>query len=256
VVHAADRASALAALTRALKASEIAGSTTNIGFLAALSQDPDFASGDVDTGLIARKQPALVAVPKPDEDVIARAVLAASGTASSVPSGNDPWELISGYGHFHPLWRQASIGFDGQDVSAFIRMRADGRFEIRFGDEADPLVLAGDGQHGAVQWPGHITVFSGGAAFDFKVPDPFAKAAESGNGASSMRAPMPGLVKLVRAAKGDAVIRNQPLLILEAMKMEHTITAQHDGIIAEIAAEGTQVTDGTVLVRFEEAPTE
>ena len=63
---------------------------------------------------------------------------------------------------------------------------------------------------------------------------------------------MPGLVKLVRAAKGEAVAKGQPLLILEAMKMEHTIAAPHDGIVAEIAVEGAQVTDGTVLVRFVE----
>jgi 3-methylcrotonyl-CoA carboxylase alpha subunit len=56
----------------------------------------------------------------------------------------------------------------------------------------------------------------------------------------------------VRVAKGDAVIKGQPLLILEAMKMEHTIAAPHDGVIAEIATEGAQVTDGTVLVRFVE----
>ncbi|TIY02473.1 MAG: 3-methylcrotonyl-CoA carboxylase, partial [Mesorhizobium sp.] len=68
----------------------------------------------------------------------------------------------------------------------------------------------------------------------------------------SLRAPMPGLVKLVRAARGEAVIKGQPLLILEAMKMEQTISATHDGTIAEIAAEGAQVTDGTVLVRFAE----
>lgn len=254
VVHSANRASALAALTHALKSTEIAGSTTNIAFLAALAQDTRFASGDVDTGLIARRQHALATVEKPDRNVIARALLAASGTGNTAPTGDDPWDLISGYGHFHPLRRQASLGLDGQDVSALIQMRADGRYEIQFGDEAAPLTIAGDGQRGAVRWPGHVTVFAGGAAFDFKLPDPFAQAAESGNGASSMRAPMPGLVKLVRAAKGDAVVRNQPLLILEAMKMEHTISAQHDGVIAEIATEGAQVTDGTVLVRFEEPP--
>ncbi|RUM97304.1 acetyl/propionyl/methylcrotonyl-CoA carboxylase subunit alpha [Pseudaminobacter arsenicus] len=255
VVHAPDRPSALSSLGEALKTSEIAGSTTNIGFLAALAQDPDFASGDVDTGLIARKQPALVASPKPDPDIIARALLTASGVGHLAPTGNDPWELISGYGHFHPLWRQASVGFEQQETTAGIRMRPDGRVEIRFDGQEDGVIISGDRQ-GAVAWPGHVTIFADGAAFDFKVPDPFAKAAESGNGAASMRAPMPGLVKLVRAAKGDAVVKNQPLLILEAMKMEHTITAQHDGVIAEIAAEGAQVTDGTVLVRFEETPAE
>jgi 3-methylcrotonyl-CoA carboxylase alpha subunit len=63
---------------------------------------------------------------------------------------------------------------------------------------------------------------------------------------------MPGLVKLVRVARGETVAKGQPLLILEAMKMEHTIAAPHDGVIAEIAAEGAQVNDGVVLVRFAE----
>jgi 3-methylcrotonyl-CoA carboxylase alpha subunit len=63
---------------------------------------------------------------------------------------------------------------------------------------------------------------------------------------------MPSLVKLVRALKGEAVVKGQPLLILEAMKMEHTIAAPHDGTIDEIAAEGAQVSDGTVLVKFAE----
>ncbi|TIR94504.1 MAG: 3-methylcrotonyl-CoA carboxylase, partial [Mesorhizobium sp.] len=80
------------------------------------------------------------------------------------------------------------------------------------------------------------------------VPDPLAKADEAAAASDSLRAPMPGLVKLVRAAAGDTVIKGQPLLILEAMKMEHTIAAPHDGVIAEIAAEGAQVSDGTVLV--------
>jgi 3-methylcrotonyl-CoA carboxylase alpha subunit len=56
----------------------------------------------------------------------------------------------------------------------------------------------------------------------------------------------------VHVKVGDHVEANQPLLVLEAMKMEHTITAPHDGVIAEIATEGAQVSDGTVLVRFEE----
>ncbi|TIW64770.1 MAG: 3-methylcrotonyl-CoA carboxylase, partial [Mesorhizobium sp.] len=86
--------------------------------------------------------------------------------------------------------------------------------------------------------------------YSFAVPDPLAKADDAAAASGSLRAPMPGLVKLVRAGVGDAVIKGQPLLILEAMKMEHTIAAPHDGVIAEVAAEGAQVSDGTVLVRF------
>ena len=104
----------------------------------------------------------------------------------------------------------------------------------------------------AARWPGHVKVFCDGAAFDFAVDDPFARAVEAEAGTASLRAPMPGLVKLVRAAAGDNVIKGQSLLVLEAMKMEHTIAAPHDGVIAEIAREGAQITDGTVLVRFVE----
>ena len=67
-----------------------------------------------------------------------------------------------------------------------------------------------------------------------------------------MRAPMPGVVKLVRVAVGESVRKGQALLVLEAMKMEHAITAGRDGVIAEIAREGSQVSEGTALVRFVE----
>ena len=88
--------------------------------------------------------------------------------------------------------------------------------------------------------------------YTFAAPDPLARADEAAGGADSLRAPMPGLVKLVRVAGGEAVKKGQALLVLEAMKMEHTIAAPHDGIVAEIVAEGAQVTDGAVLVRFAE----
>ena len=101
-------------------------------------------------------------------------------------------------------------------------------------------------------WPGHLTLFDGPHSFDFRLKDPLIEAEEMGTGTDSLRAPMPGLVKIVRALKGDAVVKGQPLLVLEAMKMEHAITAPQDGVIAEIATEGAQVSEGVVLVRFEE----
>ena len=113
--------------------------------------------------------------------------------------------------------------------------------------------LRDDGEIGVAIWPGHVTLFSGGQAFSFAVPDPLGQSADAGGAGDSMRAPMPGLVKVVRAASGDTVAKGQPLLVLEAMKMEHTIAAPHQGVIAEIVTEGAQVTDGMVLVRFVEA---
>jgi 3-methylcrotonyl-CoA carboxylase alpha subunit len=252
VVHGPDRSAALGALSEALEATEIAGSVTNIAFLAALARDPDFAVGDVDTGLIARKQEALTTAQGPSPEMVSAAILAASGL-DAMPHDDDPWSLLSGYAHFHPIERRTSLRSGATELVAFVGVQADGRTMIRFDGEPEKHAVSMDIASSTARWPGHVTVFSGGAAYDFAVPDPFAKAAGAEASAGSMRAPMPGLVKVVRAAKGDAVTKGQALLILEAMKMEHTISAPHDGVVADIATEGAQITEGTVLVTFEEA---
>ncbi|MER9970909.1 acetyl/propionyl/methylcrotonyl-CoA carboxylase subunit alpha [Mesorhizobium sp. M0060] len=252
IVHGKDRRAALIALGTALSQTEIAGSTVNTAFLAALVANADFSEGDVDTGLIARHQQALTAVPPPSGETIAAAALAASGAA--VPSSNDPWSSLAGYAHFHAVARRTRLKFGEQEIVARVSVRPDRRFEVAL-DAPYDSVNSHDLRAAPrlARWPGHVTVFEGAIGYGFAVPDPLARADEAA-ASGSLRAPMPGLVKLVRAAKGETVIKGQPLLILEAMKMEHTIAAPHDGVIAEIAAEGAQVTDGTVLVRFTEEP--
>jgi 3-methylcrotonyl-CoA carboxylase alpha subunit len=254
VVHAKDRPAALEALGTALSQTEVAGSTVNTAFLAALAADPDFRAGDVDTGLIARHQQPLTDVAPPTGEIVAAAALAASG-AGSLPSSNDPWSSLAGYAHFHGMARRTRLKFGEDDIGARISVRPDGRFQVALDAPYDST-----NSHDLravprlARWPGHVTVFDGAVGYTFTAPDPLARSDDAAAASGSLRAPMPGLVKLVRAAKGDVVARGQPLLILEAMKMEHTITAPHDGTIAEIAAEGSQVSDGTVLVRFVEEP--
>ncbi|TKT81267.1 acetyl/propionyl/methylcrotonyl-CoA carboxylase subunit alpha [Aquamicrobium sp. LC103] len=247
VVRSGDRQAALGALVDALGRTQVAGSVVNTAFLAALAADPDFAAGDVDTGLIARKQTELTATVLPDAEVVGAAVLGAADVAP-VRDPDDPWSAIAGYGHFHRLSKRVSLGYGEERIVARLRTAANGNMEVSVGDVALP---AGSGAATA-RWPGHVTVFSGVRSHTFTVADPFEKAEEAAGGGDALRAPMPGLVKVVRASVGDTVVKGQPLLVLEAMKMEHTITAPHDGLIAEIAPEGAQVTDGTVLVRFEE----
>ena len=99
--------------------------------------------------------------------------------------------------------------------------------------------------------PNGIAVLSKGAVSSFAVTDPFLLAEAAGNAADRLSAPMPGLVKSVRVSAGDMVKKGQILLVLEAMKMEHTITAPHDGKIAEIVTESSQVKEKSSLVRFE-----
>ncbi|MER8560472.1 acetyl/propionyl/methylcrotonyl-CoA carboxylase subunit alpha [Mesorhizobium sp. M0902] len=254
IIHGKDRRAALTALGAALSQTEIAGSTVNTAFLAALVADADFAAGDVDTGLIARHLQALTAVPPPSGETIAAAALAASG-AGDLPSSDDPWSSLAGYAHFHTVARRMLLKFGEQEIVTRVSVRPDGRFEVAL-DAPYDSVNSHDLRAAPrlARWPGHVTVFDGAIGYGFAVPDPLARADEAAAASGSLRAPMPGLVKLVRAARGESVIKGQPLLILEAMKMEHTIAAPHDGVIAEIAAEGAQVTDGTVLVRFAEEP--
>ncbi|MDG4888351.1 acetyl/propionyl/methylcrotonyl-CoA carboxylase subunit alpha [Mesorhizobium sp. WSM4887] len=253
VVQARDRTTALGALRKALARTEVAGSTVNTAFLAALAADADFAVGDIDTGLIGRHQNALVAVPAPSDEAIAAAALAATDASTAGPAA-DPWSSLAGYAHFHTLARRTRLRYGEENILARVSARPDGRFQVALEAPHDAL-NAHDlrSMPRSARWPGHVTVFEGAVGYTFTVPDPLAKADEAAAASDSLRAPMPGLVKLVRAAAGDTVIKGQPLLILEAMKMEHTIAAPHDGVIAEIAAEGAQVSDGTVLVRFEDA---
>ena len=111
VVHGADRKAALAALRDALGETEIAGSTTNLAFLSALATDPDFASGDVDTGLIARHQDMLTATPAPDQRIVAQAVMVAARSAvGHSPAADDPWSTIAGLRAF-PQAHAASDAF-------------------------------------------------------------------------------------------------------------------------------------------------
>lgn len=251
VTKGSDRKAALDMLVSALDVTEVAGSTVNTAFLSALARDGDFANGDVDTGLIARKQEALTALPAASARIKALAALRVASIDET--TSNDPWTTLSGYAHFGSTAKAISLGESGE-ISVSLTAETNGVWRaevdeqtVRFSPTSLPEALAS-----AVAWPGHVTVFDGAVSHTFIARDPIDEAADADGGAGSLRAPMPGLVKLVRAEAGSKVSKGDPLLILEAMKMEHTIAAPHDGTIAEIAAEGAQVTDGTVLVRFEE----
>ncbi|MBL8579041.1 MAG: acetyl/propionyl/methylcrotonyl-CoA carboxylase subunit alpha [Mesorhizobium sp.] len=253
VVAGTDRALALEALATALEATEIAGSVTNVAFLLRLARDPDFASAALDTGLIARKQASLTVPAQPSPDVLSAAFVSASGL-EAMPRDDDPWSSLAGYAHFHPVEQRTHLRSGESDISAVVSALSAGRWLVRIDDDTSGGAIDEDRLPRTARWPGHLAVFSGGATFTFAVPDPFARAGETAIGTAGMRAPMPGLVKIVRASKGDAVIKGQPLIVLEAMKMEHTIAAPRDGVVSEIAVEGAQISEGTVLVSFEEAP--
>ncbi|MBX3581337.1 MAG: acetyl/propionyl/methylcrotonyl-CoA carboxylase subunit alpha [Rhizobiaceae bacterium] len=251
VARGSDRTGALEALAAALETTEIAGCTNNLGFLAKLVHDQDFATGTIDTGLIDRKRDALTARPTPPPDVLSAAFLAASGL-EHLPRDDDPWSALAGYAHFHPVEQRTILRIGESELSAVVAPGKDGRWHVRFDGEASDRVVHPERMPRTARWPGHLAVFANGAAFEFALADPHATASLQGGQEAGMRAPMPGLVKIVRVAKGDRVEKGQPLLVLEAMKMEHAITAPLDGVVADIALEGAQITEGTVLVAFEQ----
>ncbi|SFR54566.1 biotin carboxylase N-terminal domain-containing protein [Litoreibacter janthinus] len=250
-VHGPDRATTLAQLTRALKATQIGGTVTNIGFLAALSEHEGFAAGDVDTGLIERDLAALTAQSAPCTKTRALAAVAALGLHRTVPA-------FAGVSLWGGVEQTARFAFDEAE-EARVETRAPSQFKVTLPDAVHELehingawiideakTAAGlwcDGAQGAVFW---------GNTYAFTVSDPLDRDAGQGAGDGVTRAPMPGLVRVVDVAAGAQVKAGDRLLVLEAMKMEHALRADADGIVAEVmTSAGDQVTAGAALVRME-----
>ncbi|UXN60737.1 acetyl/propionyl/methylcrotonyl-CoA carboxylase subunit alpha [Phyllobacterium zundukense] len=265
VVHGPDRLSALAAMESALNQTEIAGTTTNAPFLAALIRHQGFAAGDVDTGLIDRDLAGLIVPVATPAGAKELAILSASGLLKR-PVHGDPWTALRGYSHHNGLAYPVMLEEAGQIVRYGVSVLGDERYAISGSDAVVELRV----RHEPLGWhltgksinlraktiaiPHGVAIVANGTATAFSIADPFLLAEQAGNAGDRLTAPMPGLVKAVRVAAGDLVKKGQILLVLEAMKMEHSITAPHDGKIAEIVSGNSQVKENFPLVRFEEAP--
>lgn len=255
-VHGQDRASALSALSHALEDTAIAGSTTNLNFLARLAAHPEFVQGGVDTGLIEREIAPLTAVKDPSSDVIALAALAAL---------NLPRPGATGFTLWAPLRHCVRLEHRGDHIDCIVTQSTPGSFVI---DVAGVLVHLSDvavsgGICRYLAKTGRMSVFldHNGArvtltqkaeAFVFNVYDPLLQASADVAGGDTITAPMPGLIKSVFVEAGQTVENGSPLLVLEAMKMEHSLVAPRDGRVAAIShGAGTQVQDGDILLTLE-----
>ncbi|MBS0124275.1 acetyl/propionyl/methylcrotonyl-CoA carboxylase subunit alpha [Thetidibacter halocola] len=252
IVHGPTRAVALRQLARGLEGCRVAGTVTNLAFLGALARHEGFAAGDVDTGLIARDLSALAAEPRAEPRHWARAALAATGL--DAPGG---WDR--GFALWAPLARRVTLRHGDEVVDCVLRAEGPDRARIAIG-EAEVLA---EWQGGALRLDGgpapevhvaplRVTVFDRfGLAFD--LPDPLERASAAGAGDGLTRAPMPGRVVKVHVHAGQAVAAGDRLAVLEAMKMEHTMQAARDGVVAEVlVAAGDQVEAGAPLIRLEE----
>ena len=241
------RAIALRELEMALVDTEVAGSVTNVDFLIALTRHEGFGKGDVDTGLIERDLDALIAAAEPDPRAIALGVVGLAGLADpAVRGGMTMWQ---------PLRR--TIAWDGGEAVLEVegpgaaRVTLNGApHEVRW--QGDRWWVDGDLRRNRIVNHSAGTSVFGGRTVTLKPLDPLDRAgAETGGGLTL--SPMPGLVKAVFVAPGQQVTAGDRLAVLEAMKMEHTLTAARDGIVAEVlTAAGDQVEAGAALIRLED----
>ncbi|MBO4271381.1 acetyl/propionyl/methylcrotonyl-CoA carboxylase subunit alpha [Microbispora triticiradicis] len=265
VAWAPDRAGALAALDRALGSTVILGVTTNVGFLRALLADPEVAAGRLDTGLVERRLGDLLGGPVngpvngpagggvPDEVLAAAALVFHAGFAG--PSGDgDPWDVNDGWRIGEPAWTVHHLGVPVRiagpagDARIEVNGRSLGRARLtRLGDGAAVVSLGGVTRRYAVARDrGTLWLAEGGRAWPVtrhEPGDPGDRAGGAHAGDGVVRSPMPGTVLLVKAARGDRVTAGQPLVVVEAMKMEHTLTAPDDGVLAELRVRPGQTVD-------------
>ena len=251
ITHGATREIALQKLSQALADTQVAGSVTNLAFLGALTRHKGFAAGDVDTGLIERDLASLTEEPERPLTSDLAAILAGFG------AGNGP---LAGFTLWAPLLREVALKLGDQVITAQVAQPAKDMIEVTLQGQTHHL------RHEAGLWwlgerPLKARVLQEGAeihVFDrgcttYALVDPLERDAQGGAGSNVTLSPMPGLVKAVFVSAGQQVEAGDRLAILEAMKMEHVLTASRAGKVAEVlVSAGSQVEAGAALVLLAE----
>ncbi|MBW7851258.1 MAG: acetyl-CoA carboxylase biotin carboxylase subunit [Rhodospirillales bacterium] len=275
VVWDETRDAALRRLRSALAAYQVVGVSTNIGFLQAIASHPVFAAGEVDTGFIERHGALLspAAEPVPDTVLAVAALSVMVERAREVErvarrSGDpfSPWHAAAGWRLNDDNHHDLAFRDGDRRVAVTVHYRAEGwlldlperRVAAKAEAEGDGrLAVELDGtRRGAtvVRVGEELNLFVDGRAWRLLLDDPAARAAAHEMAGGGLTAPMPGKVVQVIATRGAVVERGAPLLILEAMKMEHTIKAPANGTVREIHFRaGDQVPEGAELLEFEVA---
>jgi 3-methylcrotonyl-CoA carboxylase alpha subunit len=264
IVWGEDRDEALARLDAALAQTHIVGLQTNVAFLRRVAATPSFAHADLDTALIERERERLFAQPGLPVDVAAAGVVAEMLAAERAEENDDPWSQRDGWrlhgsalrrfdieaGGKHHVYtlerdregRQVLAG-DGRRLAFAATARGSGRHDVALDERRVSLAVYRTGQR--------VNVFSADGAATVDEIDPIAHAGEGAAEAGRLTAPMPGKVIAFQVKPGDTVRTGQPLAVMEAMKMEHTIAAPRDGTVAELLyVVGDQVAEGDELLRL------
>ena len=268
IVWDVDRDAALRRMQQALADCEVVGVTTNAAFLRRLVMTDSFANAKLDTALIEREQAALA--PRQGAADPALWALAAVAAVSTEPAASvdardphSPWQARDGWRLGQRAARRLtleqggtqqvvaveghgeswSIEVDGTPVSATGRLLGE-RLALQVGETLHRARVVRAGSE--------LYLFGSDGVQRVTLHDPVSEADQSVADAGSLVAPMPGRIVATLLAPGTQVVRGTPLLVLEAMKMEHTLQAPADGTVQGYRVKaGDQVADGAVLVDFD-----
>ena len=267
IVWGENRAQALARMDAALQQTHLMGPATNVAFLRRVVGSHAFATADLDTALIERERVALFEAPPLAPEIAAAGVAAHVLAAEVALEDADPWSRRDGWRLFGGAQRRLSLEVHGQDLTVVLQRLHSGATLLCIGEQSWPFSAQplGPDRHdlriGTQRLSATVyargsryTVYTEAGAAQVAEFDPLAHAGDGAAEAGRLTAPMPGKVVSFLAQPGDKVVRGQALAVMEAMKMEHTISAPRDGVVAEwLYAVGDQVAEGGELLRLAEA---
>ncbi|XFC37260.1 acetyl-CoA carboxylase biotin carboxylase subunit [Stenotrophomonas indicatrix] len=268
IVWDVDRDAALRRMSQALADCQVVGVTTNAGFLRRLLHTDSFANAKLDTALIEREQAALAMTGDGEQALWELAAIAAVAStpaaAADVRDPHSPWQAQDGWRLGAPAARVVPLQQGERAHTLKVWATADG-WRVQCDDAAPKQVVGhADGHTLSVQlderrWRlqlqrdgDQLYLFGDDGQHRFTLHDPVGESEQASADAGSLLAPMPGRIVATLVAAGTQVKRGTPLVVLEAMKMEHTLQAPADGTVKGYRAKaGDQVGDGAVLVDFE-----
>ena len=265
IVHGDNREQALARLDAALAETRIVGLATNVQFLRLVAASESFAQAKLDTALIPREAAVLFQQDRVGRDQAVAAAVAQTLLTERAAEGADPFSRRDGFRSHGLTVRRFDFEYQGEGLLAYLTYERGGALMLKVGETTSPLAFdaVAGGSRFDLQYAGQrqvvqtwtqgemVHVFTPKGATQILEIDALAHAGEAAHEGGRLTAPMPGKVVSFSVKAGDTVTKGQPLAVMEAMKMEHTIAAPADGTVAELLyAPGDQVNEGAELLRL------
>ena len=263
IVHGKTRQEALARLDAALAQTHIVGLNTNVQFLRYVLQSESFAKANLDTALIPREELVLFKQERIGLQMAVACAVAQTLLDEKAFETADPFSRRDGWQSHGITLRRFEFEFHGELQKAELTYLHDGALHLAVGDSAGVLTFAGAGagidvQFGRQRLLANIYknsnvahIFSAQAATQIIAIDMLDHASAAHADVGRLTAPMPGKVVSFAVKAGDKVTKGQALAVMEAMKMEHTISAPLDGVVEELLyLPGDQVAEGAELLKL------